>query len=84
MKINDTRTWLSRQYPVSIICDRFDGIYSGGKWVAFPLRFEDIPTDVNSNDLNCIVFWDNYDEPYGIGDSPDAAFTDLMTKMASL
>lgn len=39
---------------------------------------------VYSNDLNCIVFWDNYDEPYGIGDSSDAAFTDLMTKMASL
>lgn len=77
-------TWRSRQYPLTIIRDRYNGIYSGGDWIAFPRRIDEIPVAVNSNDEDCVTFWESYTEPYGLGESPDAALSDLLVKMTSL
>lgn len=84
MNMESVNIWLSRQYPVTIIRDRYNGIYSGGDWMAFPLRIDEIPVAVNSNDEECVAFWENYAEPYGLGESPDAALSDLLEKMTSL
>ena len=84
MNMESVNTWLSRQYPLTIIRDRYNGIYSGNDWIAFPLRIDEIPTAVNSYDEECVAFWGNYAEPYGLGDTPDAAFSDLLAKIASL
>lgn len=32
-------------YPLTIIKDRYSGVYSGGKWLAFNLDPEEIPMD---------------------------------------
>lgn len=79
--MENVNTWLSRRYPLTIIRDRYNGIYSGGDWIAFPLRIDGVPAAVNSNDEDCVAFWENYTEPYGLGESPDAALSDLLTKM---
>lgn len=81
MNMENVNTWLSRQYPLTIIRDRYNGIYSGGDWIAFLLRIVEIPAAVNSNDEDSVAFWENYTEPYGLGESPDAALSDLLTKM---
>ncbi len=84
MNLENVNTWLSRQYPLTIIRDRYNGIYSGGNWIAFPLRIDEIPAAVNSNDEDCVTFWESYAEPYGLAESPDAALSDLLEKMTSL
>lgn len=49
--------------------------------LAFPLDFDEIPEDVNGEDLPCQDFWDNYNEPIGMGGTPEDALADLISKM---
>jgi hypothetical protein len=81
MNMENVNTWLSRRYPLTIIRDRYNGIYSGGDWIAFPFRIAEILVVVNSNDEDCMAFWENYTEAYGLSKSPDAALSDLLDKM---
>lgn len=66
--------------PLTIIADRYNGGYSGGKFVAFNLEFKDVPESVYGGDIECGFFWDTINIPYGIGDTPNAAMIDMFTK----
>lgn len=68
-------------YPCAIIFDRYDGAYSNGKWLAFPMCYYDVPYEVDGADTECYSFWEGYTEPVGKGDTPEAALSDLHTKM---
>ena len=71
-------------YPVTIICDRYGGTYSGAGWLAFNLDPEDIPEDVSADDVTCMMFWEQHrqeDLPVGRGATPDEALQDLGTKV---
>ena len=67
-------------YPLTIICDRYSGTYSGGAYLAFNLDFDEIPAEVNADDVSCAGFWveeaDNY--KIGKGSCIDEALDNLV------
>lgn len=70
-------------YPLTLIKDRYNGAYSGGKWTAWPLHAWDVPYEPESTDGQAMHFWsvDDY-VPIGRGDTPDEAIEDLRRRMA--
>lgn len=90
MTIPDPDRWLNAPvpfYPLTIIDDRYDGLYSGGPYLAFPLHFNEVPAAVRGPDLDCAGFWREQDTgkhpiPCGRGGSPEAAFQELKDVMA--
>ena len=77
--------------PVTIVKDPNDGLYSHGKYIAFPLDPQDIPqTSVlkiddnpdwpfeGMDDANIVrSFWWYHDAPCGKGNTPNEALEDL-------
>lgn len=43
-------------YPLTIICDRYSGTYSGGEYLAFNLDFDEIPQEVLGDDTTAICY----------------------------
>ena len=76
--------WFRSYFPTTIINDRYGGSYSNGGWLAFPLEPHEVPIDVYGSDLACIMFWDEYTEPYGLGETPQGAFDDLTQKLKAV
>ena len=77
-------------YPLTIIPDRYNGAFSGGKWTAFNMYHYDIPDEVDDGDVECSNFWEEQRrlekncENYfiiGIGNTIDEAMNDLLKKM---
>jgi hypothetical protein len=79
-------------YPLTIIADRYSGTYSGGKFTAWNVFPQNIPDDVESEDVECMMFWDkkeyqhltnDFNEPVfvGFGETPDKALLDLYIKI---
>ncbi len=58
-------------YPLTICSSRYQGVYEGGRYVAFPLGPDTIcSTDYASEDIECAQFWadaDGADLPFGRG-----------------
>ena len=82
-------------YPLTIVADRYRGVYSGGEYLAFNMRPNDIPTEVWGDDDTCLSFWSawkngnsleqvliNYlDMGVGVGDTIEDAIEDLRSKL---
>lgn len=72
-------------YPVTILCDRFNGTYSGGLFTVWGCHPEHIPEKVYSDDDACRDFWkyeiDNFKYQYGIGGTIQEAVDDLYYKL---
>ena len=71
-------------YPVTIIQDRYSGVYSGGEWTAFNLHKEQVPDAIDGDDVECREFWtlaSNFHLSIGIGKTPNEAFDDLKEKL---
>lgn len=71
-------------YPIHIILDRYMGVYSHGKWIAWAGEYKDIPPGVFEDDVACSKEWtklhqkrDEGKVSFGIGDSPNKALDDL-------
>lgn len=73
--------WLKSYYPTTIICDRYGGTYSSASWLAFPHDSWDIPEEVDGEDVECYLFWQDYDGIVGKGETPQEAMQDLIRKM---
>lgn len=56
-------------YPLTIVCDRYGGAYSGAQYLAFNLDPDCIPDAVGAGDIDEMEFWMiNKDyEKYDIG-----------------
>lgn len=87
-KYEDPETPLSADipYPLCIIYDRHNEKYSGGKWVAFNCTHDDIPININADDVTsaCAAAWASLNRRrnegkilYGVGDTPEDAINDL-------
>lgn len=65
-------------YPVTIVKDRYGGVYSGAKWIAF--NREVAPDKVGGSDMQEMEFWREDHEDYliGKGATPDAAYHNLI------
>lgn len=72
-------------YPLTLIKDRYNGAYSGGKWTAWN-REPWFASDAVIDDKKVAFFWKLADEgefgPIGRGDTPDEAIEDLRRRMA--
>jgi hypothetical protein len=71
-------------YPLTIVRDRYTGSYSGGKYTAWNLDAEEIPTDINADDVSCFNFWwtDKADEYIiGKGNTVSEALADLYIQL---
>ena len=67
-------------YPLTIIADRYDGAYSGGRFTAWGMDFDEIPPEIAMEDCVCADFWQHAkDNGYiiGVGDNPREAALDL-------
>lgn len=72
-------------YPLTIICDRYSGTYSGGEYLAFNLDFSEIPTEILCDDVTCMEFWDYNSDKYiiGKGSCIDEAIDNLVELLNS-
>lgn len=68
-------------YPITIVMDRYNGVYSGGKWLAFQGNPDEIPLDYSYGDLEAKAFADKPICTYGRGQSPDEALADLERRL---
>ena len=72
-------------YPLTIISDRYGGIYSKGKYLAFNLEYDEIPSSINGDDVDCHSFWiENEDYLVGKGNCIDKAIEDLCYKIKKI
>lgn len=68
-------------YPLVIIRDRYTGAYSGGYFTAWNMHLEDIPQDIEEDDVTCANFWHSYDGVVGLGRTANEAVEDLRQKL---
>lgn len=68
-------------YPLTIVMDRYNGAYSGGKFIAWNEDYENINYDAHSGDVEASSFWINNTKVCGKGDSPKEAIADLIKNM---
>lgn len=83
----NTGEWLMVEWPVTIVADRYRGVYSGGAWTAWPLEPSELPTEIFEDDLECRAWWvkhrSNAEIPVGVGATPDAALASLRAAARS-
>ena len=68
-------------YPLTIISDRYNGVYSGGKYTAWPLFYYQVPREPEESDIDCSLFWETYCGVVGKGNTIQEALVDLASKM---
>lgn len=68
-------------YPLTIISDRYTGVYSKGIFTAWNLDFFDVPRDIEDCDVTCGAFWSKFEGIVGLGNTPDEAYEDLYYKL---
>ena len=68
-------------YPLTIVLDRYGGVYSGGKYLAYNKHpFEIKDGDEFADDVSCAMFWGE-EHQIGVGDTPEKAINHLMGKL---
>lgn len=78
---SDVEFFIQEQYPLTILSDRYNGCYSGAKFLAFPRDHFNIEEEVAGDDGECRRYWDTFDDLVGKGATIQAAVDDLMAKM---
>jgi hypothetical protein len=68
-------------YPLTITADRYNGAYSGGKFIAWNLLAEDIPEGTEGDDCDCYSFWLDNEIICGKGSTVSEALADLYVKL---
>ena len=78
---HDVVFWLEDHYPLTVINDRYNGTYSGGKYLAFPREFNEIEDEVCGSDPECMTYWAEFDDFVGKGATINEAVHDLHDKL---
>lgn len=72
-------------YPLTIVSDRYSGVYSGSAWTAWNRDPDCVPEEISGGDGECLEYWrSEYNPKYdivGFGNTPDAAILDLHSKI---
>ncbi len=78
-------------WPIAIVEDRYDGVYSGGSWLAIA-KFDHSAGDglrtrlglvmdgAHGDDMDAMSFGDDQPEWYAVGNSPQQALDALRRK----
>jgi len=72
-----TEVELDKVYPVTIVMDRYSGIYSGAGWTAWNLHADEMYQGPSESDTECMEFWKTYKGPVGKGRTPTEALMNL-------
>ena len=81
MTQTEKEDWLVQKYPLTIVRDRYNGVYSGGRFTCWPLPYHAIPREADGRDMECQRFWDYYDKSeVGVGNTVEKAVKDLERK----
>lgn len=71
-------------YPLVIVCDRYNGTYSGGAYTAWNHYVDEIPHEIEGDDVECMGFWwGDASEKYTVGKGAtiEEAVADLARKI---
>ncbi|HEC66067.1 MAG TPA: hypothetical protein ENI23_12300 [bacterium] len=71
-------------YGCTIVMSRYSGVYSGARWLAFPLWVSGLPKGWDGGDIECMEFWEDYEAYGGIvgkGETPKDAYKNLLYKL---
>ena len=69
-------------YPLTIIRDSYNGVYSGGCYLAINLNYDEIPIEISGSDIPCLEWWkENKYILVGKGYDITSAIFDLVVKM---
>lgn len=73
-------------FPLTVIADRYNGIYSGGKFLAFNCLANEVPDIVNASDASCSRFWSKFYQttsilPIGVGQTVEEAVGNLYIQL---
>lgn len=52
-------------YPLTVVCDRYGGAYSGGRYTAWNLDHYNVPDSIHGDDMTCMEFWEDSSQKYG-------------------
>ena len=64
-------------YPLTIVADRYGGVYSNGAFTAWNLDTDEVPTEIASDDVTCMNFWYENTIPCGKGATVEEAVGNL-------
>jgi len=79
----DKKAWLRTEWPLTVVSDRYGGVYSGAEWTAWPLEPGEIPEPVGGSDTECQAWWKAAgDVVVGKGTSPNEA-VDALKRLVS-
>lgn len=69
-------------YPLTVVADRYSGVYSGGAFTAWNKYNDELPSAIFGDDISCMEFWSENDNTLcGKGDTVDSAIADLYGKL---
>ena len=69
-------------YPLTVILDRYNGVYSDAKYLAFNMYPDLIPYGVMGDDMDCSDFWgEKHTFPIGKGNTAQEAIDNLYSLM---
>ena len=64
-------------YPLTIVSDRYSGVYSHGAFTAWNLETYEVPTEISGDDVTCMNFWHESKIPCGKGQTVEEAVGNL-------
>lgn len=78
--------WLKQEvendiYPLTIIEDRYCGVYSGAKYLAFNKEFYELDKRICGNDCECRDYWYSCNIVVGKGNTIQEAKADLLNQI---
>ena len=71
-------------YPLTIVLDRYTGVYSGGKFTAWWRDADQVPSEISADDVTCANYWfseERNEECIGKGDTIEDAVADLVQQI---
>lgn len=72
-------------YPLTIVADKYGGVYSGGKFLAFNCLPNEVPKDINEDFPYCRNFWmsrrTSYEPKTGKGQTVEEAVENLYRQL---
>ena len=71
-------------YPLTVVKDRYNGVYSGGVYTAWNMDADEVPIEISCGDTECMSFWMDNDIPVGIGNTMQDAVNDLAQKLENI
>ena len=68
-------------FPLTIVADRYSGVYSHGAFTAWNLEAYEVPAEIAGDDVTCMNFWNKNIIPCGKGATVEEAVCNLYIEL---